>query len=64
VNGTLAVPIVILVLALGFEVYCLIDIIRAKEDKVRYLPNWAWAVISMFSIPWGGLAYLIFGKVR
>ncbi len=61
----LVVVIPLLVLAVGFVVFCLVDLARAKE--VRYLPKWVWAILCMgggLTIPFGGLAYLVFGKVR
>jgi hypothetical protein len=30
-------------LALGFVVFCLVDLVRA--EMVRYLPKWAWAIV-------------------
>jgi len=53
------------VLAAGFVVFCEVDLARAEE--VRYLPKWGWAILCMgigLTIPWGGIAYLLFGKVR
>jgi hypothetical protein len=61
----LAVLIPVLVLAAGFAVFCLVDLARAEE--VRYLPKWAWAILCLgvgLTIPWGGILYLIVGKVR
>ncbi len=52
----------LLVLATGFEVFCLVDLARAEE--VRHLPRWAWAIICLLSIPLGGILYLVFGRVR
>lgn len=49
-------------LAVAWEVFCLQDLVRA--DRVRYLPKWAWAVICLVSIPWGGVIYVIFGRDR
>ena len=41
------VPVAVIVLAVGFVVFCLVDLVRA--EKVRYLPSgygrsfaWAW----------------------
>jgi hypothetical protein len=61
----LEVVIPLLVLAVGWVVFCLVDLARAKE--VRYLPKWGWAILCMgigLTIPFGGIAYLVFGKVR
>jgi hypothetical protein len=49
----------ILVICLAFVVYCLIDLARSP---VRYLPKWAWALICFFSVPIGGIVYLVVGK--
>jgi len=54
------VPLLVAILA--FVIFCLVDVIRSRN--VRYLPRWAWAVICLISMPWGGIAYLIFGKER
>ena len=34
---------------------------------MHYLPKWVWAIFCMgagLTIPFGGIAYLVFGKVR
>jgi hypothetical protein len=49
----------ILVVALGFVVYCWVDIARSN---VKYLPKWAWAVICIISVPLGGIVYLLVGR--
>lgn len=49
------------VLVVVWEAFCLHDLARA--DRVRYLPKWGWAVVCLLSIPWGGIAYVIFGRV-
>ena len=64
VNAALIV-IPVLVLAVGFVVFCEVDLARAEQ--VRYLPKWVWAILCMgigLTIPFGGIAYLVFGKVR
>ncbi len=52
----------LLLLAIGFVVWVLIDIARA--DTVAHLPKWAWAIISVISIPLGGIVYLLVGRDR
>jgi hypothetical protein len=47
-------------LAVAWEVFCLHDLVRA--DRVRYLPKWGWAIVCLFSIPLGGIIYLIVGR--
>ena len=55
-------PLVVLIIAVGFTVYCLFDLGRAPS--VRYLPRWAWAVICVVSEPLGGILYLLLGRTR
>ena len=58
-----AVPVLALgLVALGFAVYCEVDLVHA--GGVRYLPKWLWAVICLVSIPLGGILYLTLGKQR
>lgn len=49
----------LIVLLVAFVVYCLVDISR---NEVRHLPKWAWVVICLISIPFGGIAYLLIGR--
>lgn len=51
-----------LIIAIGFEVFCLFDIVRATS--VRYLPKWGWAIICLVSNPLGGIVYLLVGRDR
>jgi ABC-2 type transport system ATP-binding protein len=54
-------PLVIALLAcaLGFDACCLISLAWNKKTS---LSKWAWALIICVSCPWGGLAYLVFGR--
>jgi hypothetical protein len=46
---------------LGLDVYCLVDIARAKS--VRNAPKLAWVIVILFvSAPIGALLYLFLGK--
>ena len=61
-SSEVAALVPIIVVAVGFVVFCLVDLARA--DEVRYLPRWVWAIICVITIPLGGIAYLIFGRSR
>jgi hypothetical protein len=53
------------VLGVGWVMFCLFDLIRAKQ--VRYLPKWGWAILCCgigLTIPFGGILYLWVGSVR
>ena len=58
-GGAILLVAVVAAVALAFAIGCLVDLSRAR---VRSLPKWGWAVIICVSIPWGGLAYLVFGR--
>lgn len=49
----------LIVVAVGFVVYCLVDLAR---HEVRYLPKWVWALICIVSVPLGGIVYLLVGR--
>lgn len=52
----------LILLAVGFVVWVLVDIIRA--DSVQHLPKWAWIILSVISVPLGGIVYLLVGRSR
>jgi len=49
----------LIVLALAFAIYCVVDITR---NDVKHLPKWAWIVISVIWVPFGGIVYLLIGR--
>ena len=61
-SSVLAALVPVIVLAIAFEVFCLLDLTRAQE--VRYLPKLVWAIIGLIAIPIGGIAYLVLGRVH
>jgi hypothetical protein len=50
-------PLVILVVA--YWVWIIRDINRSE---VRYLPHWGWIVVTLISVPLGGIVYLLMGR--
>lgn len=62
-DGSVAAALVPVVLvAVAFEVFCLVDVFHSEE--VRYLPRWVWALLCLISIPLGGIVYLVVGRQR
>src|SRR5512146_1910642 len=57
-----AVAIPLLVLVIGWVAGCLTAVVR--DGPPRYLPKWAWALVICATVPWGGVAYLAFGRTR
>jgi Phospholipase_D-nuclease N-terminal len=53
--------LVVVPLGIGFDAFCLTDIVRAAD--VRYLPKWAWALICLAQMPLGGILYLTIGRI-
>jgi Phospholipase_D-nuclease N-terminal len=44
----------------AFLGYCLYDL--ARQPRTRYLSKPAWALITVLSIPIGGIVYLLLGR--
>jgi hypothetical protein len=59
VHVPIAALLPIVLLALAFVVYCLVDIAR---HPVKHLPKWAWVLITLVSVPAGGIVYLLVGR--
>jgi hypothetical protein len=56
----MAVLIPILIVVVALDVFCLVDLYRAKE--VHNLPKWAWAILIIVLHLLGAIGYLIFGR--
>ena len=50
----------LLLLAVGFVGYCLVDL--ARTGRVRGLPRWGWGIAILLFVPLGGVAYLLWGR--
>lgn len=58
---TILAAIALVGLVAGWEFFCLRDL--AQAESVRVLPRWAWAVACIIQIPFGGILYLLIGRV-
>ena len=43
-------------------VYCLVDVIGTRDDRVRHLPKWAWNVIVLLFPLVGSIVWLLAGR--
>lgn len=59
INWAAVAPIIVALVA--FVAYCWVDIARTE---VRHMPKWAWAVVCLISIPFGGIVYFLVGRDR
>lgn len=51
-------------LALGFALYCIIDLVRSSDDEVRGLPRLVWLLLMIVLPVLGGIAWLVAGRPR
>ena len=52
----------LVVVAIAWAAYCIVDIVKA--ERVLVFPKWAWALICVLSVPVGGIIYLLIGRER
>lgn len=45
-------------------VFCVIDVILAREDEVQHLPKWAWLLLVLLFPLVGSVAWLVAGRPR
>ena len=57
INWAAWLPVILLALVIAG--YGLFDLNRSE---VRYLPKWAWALLCLFSVPFGTILYLTVGR--
>ncbi len=50
-------PLVLFVLS--WVGYCWYDI---SQHEVKSLPKWGWRLISLLTVPLGGVAYMVWGR--
>ena len=61
-SATALVAVLVVILAVGFDIVCLRDL--AEAEVVLYFPPRVWATIIILSTPLGGIAYLMLGRPR
>jgi hypothetical protein len=49
-------------LLLVLAVFCLVEAISARPDRVRNLPKWAWIVLILLFPLLGSIAWLVVGR--
>ncbi len=47
------------ILAIALLVWIIRDIL---QSEVQHLPRWGWILVSVVSIPLGGIVYLLIGR--
>ncbi len=52
----------LVLLFLALDVFCVIDVIQAREDEVRNLPKIAWLLLILIFTPIGAIAWLAAGR--
>jgi hypothetical protein len=45
-------------------IFCVVDVIVARDDEVRYLPKWGWLVLVLLFPLVGSIAWLVAGRPR
>ena len=59
---TLISVVVLIAVAIRFDLYCLRDL--AEAEVVLYFSRQVWFSIIIFSTPLGGMTYLMLGRPR
>ncbi len=57
--GELVGPVI-----LALWIFCVIDVILAREDDVQHLPKWGWLVLVLLFPLVGSVAWLAVGRPR
>jgi hypothetical protein len=55
--------VALVILAVAFYIYCIIDVLRTRRDEARSLPKWLWLVLVIIVPVLGGLLWLVLGRV-
>ncbi|HEY5454960.1 MAG TPA: hypothetical protein VIJ96_05800 [Acidothermaceae bacterium] len=56
--------VVVIFVVVRFEVFCLRELAKADDYQLLHLTRRGWTVAIFFSIPFGGMAFLLFGRAR
>ena len=60
IGGIVLVPV--LVIAVGILLWALVDVIRRPQERMRYLPKWAWLLVVLLGNTLGQIVYLVVGR--
>ena len=55
---------IIFLASLVLTLYTFIECARRDDSQIKKLPKWGWLLLIVLLSPFGGIAYLIIGRVR
>lgn len=58
----LKIQLLVAVLGFALWVFCIVDLVITRDDRVRHLPKLAWLLIVLFFPFVGSLAWLLVGR--
>ena len=53
-----------LVISLALTLFAFVECAMREDTQIKKLPKWGWLLIIVLLQPFGGIAYLIIGRVR
>ena len=56
--------VIVVAVVVRFEMFCLHDLADTPDCQLRGLDRRGWTLVTLVSIPLGGIAYLYYGKTR
>jgi len=56
--------LVLLLMAIAFMIFCVVDVALTDKSRIRSLRKWAWLIVVIVVPVIGGLLWFILGKSR